>query len=86
MREDGGCRMTWEAGKSRRNELYEVWVDGERDALAIRADIHGGWVESYATDTTGTIQRDGTGRARVVRREGRIEIRKVNPGAEGGDG
>lgn len=71
--------MPWSAGKSNDSHLYEVFVDGKRQPLCIRADISKGWADSYKTDDAGNIEYDGLfGRAKVVRRWGAIEIRRCN--------
>ena len=57
------------------NHLREVWLDGRREALAIRADAGEGWVERYVTERGGLLLRQlGKPLTEIV--FGRVEIRR----------
>jgi hypothetical protein len=65
----------FEAGYTPGSELMEVWRDGSREKLAIRADVLAGWVERYVIDRNGNIVRE-MGNAVTERIDGEIEIRR----------
>jgi hypothetical protein len=70
--------MPWRAGVSRNSELYEVWLNGLREATAFEADISKGWVRCYVLDGDGNVAIDAFGFRKTVFKPGRVEIRKVN--------
>jgi hypothetical protein len=72
--------MRWTAGRSRNSHLYEVWLDGQRQPLAIAADIHLGYVERYRTDAAGEILRNPLAPHRSATEilYGAVELRRCN--------
>ena len=67
--------MTWSTGHSRNSEEYEVFRNGEREPLAVRANTTLGWVERYRTDVHGQILRStATGRAITEQVYGDVEL------------
>jgi hypothetical protein len=70
--------MPWRAGVSRNSELYEVYVNGVREATAFEADISRGWALCYVLNAEGNVDIDVFGVRKTVLKTGRVEIRKVN--------
>jgi hypothetical protein len=60
------------------SELSEVWLDGVREPLAIRASSRWGFIERYKTDPAGEIMHDPAGEAIKERVFGKVKIRPCN--------
>jgi hypothetical protein len=60
------------------SERFEVWLDGERQPLAIRANVTWGFIERFKTDADGEIIQDPAGEAIKERVFGKVKIRPCN--------
>jgi hypothetical protein len=70
--------MLFVAGETLDSHLYEVWLDGVRQPLAVRADSRVGYVTSYRVDRDGRICREFDGRPSFATAHGSVEIRLSN--------
>ena len=73
----GVVGKTWEAGVTPGSELDEVYLDGKRVDLAIKANSDQGWVLVYREDHRGDIVQC-MGRVDTLLLYGRVEIRRCN--------
>lgn len=72
--------MTFRAGQTHQSHRFEVWLNGQREPLAIAADDEIGYVERLVRDPAGEIRRDMLNREMTETLYGDVEIRPVNDG------
>jgi hypothetical protein len=71
--------MLWIAGETKDSHLDEVYRDGVREPLAVRANAAQGYVTRYATDPVSQeVLRNGRGEPETELVFGDVEIRRVN--------